>query len=113
MMSSRVGFGLRVEQRRRRDQDAGQAIAALAGLLVEERLLQRMQRRRCDKPLDGGDRCGRRRVRDLARAGILRLAVDQHHAGAALLGAAAELAAAQRQVVAQHRQQRRVPSLST
>ena len=43
------------QQRRRRDQDAGEAIAALAGLLVEERLLQRMQRAVARQPFDGGD----------------------------------------------------------
>src|SRR5262249_39110885 len=43
----------------------------------------------------------------LARAGISRLAVDQHHAAAALLGAAAELGAAQVELLAQHGKQRR------
>src|SRR5215510_1779643 len=43
---------------------------------------------------------------DLTAAGIRRLAVDQHHAGAALLGAATEPAAAECELVAQHRQQR-------
>ena len=38
--------------------------------------------------------------RDLAGAGILRLAVDQHHAGATLLGAAAEFASPQAELVA-------------
>ena len=37
---------------------------------------------------------------------IRRLAVDEHHAGAALLGAAAEAAAAQPQLLPQHREQR-------
>ena len=40
-----------LEQRRGRDQDAGQAIAALAGLLVEQRLLQRMHAAIAGKPL--------------------------------------------------------------
>ena len=38
------------KQRRGRDQDSGQAIAALAGLLVEQRLLQRMQPAVPDQP---------------------------------------------------------------
>ena len=43
-ISARLGRRIAREQRRRRDQDAREAIAALAGLLVEEGLLQRMQR---------------------------------------------------------------------
>ena len=106
-MSSRLGLGLLFEQRRRRDQDAGQAIAALAGLLVEEGLLQRRRARHpCYSPSMVVMDLPPTRA-DLARAGIGRLAVDQHHAGAALLGAAAELGAAQAELVAQHRQQRR------
>jgi len=57
------------------------------------------------QPFDGGDGLAGNRG-GLARTGILRLPVDQHHAGAALFGAAAELAAAQIKLVAQHRKQR-------
>src|SRR6266545_4724132 len=88
------------EQRRRRYQDAGEAIAALAGLLVEERLPQRVQRVVRPEPLDGRDGAAGEAC-DLPAAGIRRLAVDQYHAGAALLGAAAEPAAAQAELVAQ------------
>ncbi len=93
------------QQRRGRDQDAGKAIAALPGLLVEKRLLQRVQLLRpAPRPstvVMSGPRRGH-----VARARIFRLAVDQHHAGAALLDAAAEPGAAQRKLVAQYRQQR-------
>ena len=44
------GAGSRVQQRRGRDQDAGEAIAALPGLLGEERQLQRVRRRRRAEP---------------------------------------------------------------
>ena len=37
---SRIGF----EERARRDQDAGQAVAALGRVVLEQRLLKRMQR---------------------------------------------------------------------
>ena len=50
-----------VEQRLRRDQDAGQTIAALAGLLVEEGLLQRVRAVRRAEPLDRHDLPCRRR----------------------------------------------------
>ena len=99
-------LGVAVEQRLGGHDDAGQAVAALAGLLVEEGLLQRMQLVRRAEPLDGGhaaagDRAG------LARAGEDRLAVDQHHAGAALLQPAAVARAHQAEMVAQGLQQRR------
>src|SRR5262249_42732944 len=92
------------EQCRGRDQDAGQAVAALSGLLVQERLLQRMQGAVVRQSFDGGDGTASDGG-DLACAGMLGLAVDQHHAGAALLGTAAEFAAAQAKLVAQNRQQ--------
>src|SRR4051812_5107644 len=43
------------KQRRGRDQNAGETIAALPGLLVEERLLQGVQRAAVGQPLDRGD----------------------------------------------------------
>ena len=76
----------------------------MTGLLVEERLLQRRQHAAGRKPLDGRHRLSGQAL-DRTRAGERRLAVDQHHAGAALLGAAAEAAAAQAELVAQHRKQ--------
>ena len=109
--SARLGRGFVCKQRGRRDHDAGQAIAALAGLLVEDGLLDRVQRAVARQAFDRGDRLAGQGL-DLARAGIGGLAVDQHHAGAALLGAAAEPGAAQAEIVAQHRQQRPVGSTS-
>src|SRR5262245_52240560 len=93
------------QQCRGRNQDARQAIAALAGLLGEERLLQRVQRAVVREALDCGDGATGD-GRQLARARVRGLAVDQHHAGAALLGAATEPAAAQAELVAQHRKER-------
>ena len=104
-MSARLGDGIALKQRRRGDQDARKAIAALPGLLVEECLLHGMQRAVFRQALDGRHGLAGDGV-DVARAGEYRLAVDQHHAGAALLGAAAEAGAAQAKVLAQHRQQR-------
>ena len=46
MMSARLGFGLLASSAAAEIRMPGQAIAALAGLLVEQRLLQRMQPRR-------------------------------------------------------------------
>src|SRR5262249_40510635 len=91
-------------ERRRRNQDAGEAVAALSGVLVEEGVPQRLEH--VAEALDGSHHSAGE-ARDLARARIGRLAVDQHHAGAALLGAAAETAAAQAKLVTQHREQRR------
>src|SRR5207244_7145165 len=96
-----------VEERLCRDQDAREAIAALTGLLVEKRLLQRVWPLRSAEPLDRQHRLagdGRQRL----AAGFFRLPVDQHHAGAALLGAAAKTGADEAQMVAQDVEQRRV-----
>ena len=98
-------LGIAVEQRLGRHQDAAQAIAALAGLLVEEGLLQRMRLGRRAQALDRGHRAAGHRA-DLAGAGIGRLAVDQHHAAAALLQAAAVARAHQPEMVAQDLEQR-------
>src|SRR5436309_557381 len=76
-----------VEQRLGRDQDAGQAIAALAGLLVEKGLLQRVRPLLRAEPLDRQD-APAGDGRDRLAAGLLGPTVDQHHAGAALLEAA-------------------------
>src|ERR1700755_2373387 len=82
------GFRIAVEQRFGRDDDAGEAIAALPGLLVEESLLQNVRTLGAAEAFDGGHALAGH-VPDRARAGFLRLAVDQHHAAAALLEAAA------------------------
>src|ERR1700691_717041 len=93
--------GVLVEQRLRRDEDARQAIAALPGLLVEKRRLQRMRALGRAEALDGQNRLpghGRQRL----AAGFFRDAVDQHQAAAALFEAAAEFGALETEMVAQH-----------
>ena len=97
-----------VEQRLGGDQDAGQAIAALAGLLVEKGLLQRVRPVGAAEPLDRRDRFagdGRHAALPQDFSGC---AVDQHHAAAALLEPAAESRAHQAEMVAQHVEQRRL-----
>src|SRR5262249_12627847 len=103
-----LGAGRRriaVEQRLRRDEDAAQAIAALAGLLVEQRPLQRMRPLGRAEALDGGDPLAGH-APDRLGAGFCRRAVDQHHAAAALLEPAAEPRADEAELVAQHGEQR-------
>src|SRR5262249_59323847 len=57
------------------------------------------------EPFDGGEGAAGNRG-DLARARLRRHAVNQHHAGAALLQAAAETASAQAKILAQDGEQR-------
>ena len=89
------------------DQDAGQAVAALAGLLVDEGLLQRVRAAGIAQALDGGDRLPGDAPHRLGAA-FLRRAIDQDHAAAALLEPAAETRAHQAELVAQHVEQRRL-----
>src|SRR5437868_8514392 len=96
-----------VEQSLGRDQNAGQAIAALTCLLVEKGLLQWMRPLRRAQTFDRhdfppGD------GREWLTTGFLRIAVDQHHAAAALLEAAAEFGPHQPEMVAQNIEQRGV-----
>src|SRR5262245_65759400 len=78
-----------VQQGLRRDQDAGEAISALAGLLVEKGLLQRMRASGIAKAFDRDDlfSCD---APDGLGAAFFRNAVDQHDAATALLKPAAE-----------------------
>src|SRR5438046_9275346 len=87
-------------------EDAGQAIAALARLLVEKGLLQRMRSLRGAEPLDRQHSLADD-GRDGLTAGFHRLALDQHHAGAALLETAAEFRPEAAEMVAQDVEQRR------
>src|SRR5579862_9475879 len=96
-----------IEQGLRRDEDAGEAIAALPGLLVEKGLLQRVRMFRGAQPLDRQNRLPRNGRQRLA-AGFLRVAVYEHHARAALFGAAAEPRPGEAEMVAQHVEQRRI-----
>ena len=95
--------GIGFEQRRRGHQQAGRADAALRRAMRQEGLLQRRQRRAA-KAFD------RAHAASLGRggrhqAGADRLAVEQHRAGAAIAGVAADLGAGQPEMVAQHRRQ--------
>ena len=105
-ISSSVAFGLLIEQRLGREDDAAQAEAALRRLLVDERLLDRMRTLGRAEPFERGDLgAGYGLHRRHARPD--RLAVHDHGAGAALAEPAAELRAAQRQIVAEHVEERR------
>ncbi len=101
-----AGVGVALQQRGGRDQDARNAVAALHRLLGDERRLQPMRLVRCAEPLHGHDiLAGGSPQRGVA--GGHRLTVDQHIAGAALVGAAAEMRRHQTQGAAQHAEQRR------
>ena len=90
----------------RRAQLAGRAVAALERVVLDERLLQRMQLVVVREPLDG--RHLGAIVRDREREACVRPApVDQHGAGAALAVIAALLRAREAQVLAQQVEQRR------
>src|SRR5580658_8656603 len=78
-----------VEQRLGRNQNAAQTIAALARLLVQESLLQRMRLFRRAEPFDRCDAAAGDGP-ELAGAGFFRPAVDEHQATAALFEPAAE-----------------------
>ena len=95
-----------VQERHRRHDHARRAVAALKAVLFPEPGLDRMQIAVLCQPLDG---------RDLRPAGLDRedrarlraAAVDDHRAGAALAGVAADVRAGQAQLLAQevHQQQ--------
>src|SRR3979490_1307774 len=92
------------EQRRRGHDEAGLAVAALGHLLLDPRLLHRVQAA-LPQPFDGhhvlaGGIVGRHRAR------THRHAVDMHRAGAALRHAAAEFRSDDVEVLAQDPEQR-------
>src|SRR5438874_6230692 len=96
-----------VEQRFGHHDHAGDAVAALYRLLLDESGLQRV------RLLDGTDTFERRYLRlpkraDWQDAGTHRGAVDEHRAGAALAKPAAELGAIEAKIIAQHVEQRRI-----
>src|SRR5216110_522739 len=99
--------GIAVEQRLGGHDHAVAAVAALAGLLLDESALQRVELLDRAQSLERGDG-SLRRGRDGHRAGAHGFAVDQHGAGPALGETATELRAVQLQVVAQDVQERRV-----
>src|SRR5580704_2339084 len=77
------------EQRRGSHDDAGQAVAALARLLIDKSLLQRMRRNLAAQPLDRGD-LPTLRGRYWGVAGLDAAPVQQDRAASAHAGAAAE-----------------------
>ena len=101
MVWSREIVALAVDDIDRGHDHAGGAEAALQAMMLAERLLHRMQRRAVgSQPLDGPHfvAVGHDRERG---AGLHRLAVEMHDAGAALRGVAADMGAGQPQILAQ------------
>src|SRR5712692_6408174 len=103
LLARRIRF--RREQRRGAHQLARLAVAALRHALGEPRALQRVHAIGREA-LDRRDRFALH-ARDRHQAGEHALAVDVHHAGAALARAAAELGARDLQLLAQHPQEAR------
>ena len=101
------GLGLAFgDQARRRADLPGRAVAALEGVVIDEGLLQRMQRAVFGKPFDGGD-LGAVLHDGEREAGIDAPSVDQDRAGAALAVVAAFLGAGEVEMVAQRIEQGR------
>ncbi len=86
--------------------DAAQAEAALGGLFVDERLLNRMRLLGCPEALERRDR-SRADLADRRDTRADRTSVGEHRARAALALAAAELRPAKGEIVAQDVEQRR------
>ena len=99
--SARLGFGIAVEQPLRGEDHAGGAEAALHREAVREGALQRMQLAAVGEPLQRLDRAALDALRR-DQAGELKLAVDQHRAGAAGALPAAVLRRGQPELVAEH-----------
>src|SRR5215203_394123 len=99
--------------RRLREQGCGahdhpvHAVAALRGLLVDERLLQRVRTLGCPKSLECDDLLAHD-GRDVRHAGASRGAVNVNGARAALAEPAAESRTVEGELVAEHVEQRRV-----
>src|SRR5258708_1405856 len=86
---------------------AGNAVAALRRLLLDESGLQRVGLLKRPKTFERDD-LGLRKRTDRHGAGARRSAVDEHRAGAALTEPAAEFGSVELKIVAQHVEQRRV-----
>ena len=103
-LARRVRVGL--EEADRRHDEPGHAEGALEALLVDDRLLHRMQRAvGGGQPFDRDDVPVAHGVRQ-HRARIVRHIVDEHRAGAALGAVAAKLGAGEPQLVAQRHGER-------
>src|SRR6516162_3265382 len=96
-----VGVWRRSEQRGRRHDLPGLAVAALNDFEIEPGLLHLGARRGRADAFDGGDGAVLQRA-DRKNAGTHWLAVDMHGAGAALRDAAAEFGSCQAENVAQY-----------
>src|ERR1017187_243385 len=96
-----------LEQSNRPHDHPRNAVAALRGLLVDERLLHRMQTPGARQSLERHDAATDERV-DARRARRGRLTVHQDGAGKALLESAAVLGGRQAEIVSQYLQERRV-----
>src|SRR3954467_6003712 len=96
-----------LQERRRRHDLAGPAVAALRHVDRRPGLLHRMRRVR-RKPLDGDDLVGGLDAADRDRARAHHFAVDVHRAGAALRDAAAVFGAREADMLADDPQERRV-----
>ena len=100
------GMRILLQQCTRADQDAAQAVPALTGIQLDERLLQGMGLALFAQSFQRGDLMAlngpQREI-----AGRLRSAVHQDHARAALAFAATQLGSGQTQFVSQPMQQRR------
>ena len=94
-----------VEQGDRRADLPRRAVAALEGVVLDERGLHRVQRLGRAEALDGGDVDAFLHHRE-RQAGVDAAAVDEHGAGAALAAVAALLGAGQAGVFAQRIEQR-------
>ena len=104
--STSVGCGFALEERGRRDEHPGRAEAALHAAVLEERRLERAQLEARREPFDGGHLAALGLERKV-RAAVHRLAVEQHHAGAAFRVVAALLRAREADGVAYGREQAR------
>ena len=94
-------MALAMDQIDRGHDHAGGAEAALQAVMLAEGFLHRMQRRAVGgQPLDGPDLVAVGHDRERG-AGLHRLAVEMHDAGAALRGVAADMGARQPQIFAQ------------
>lgn len=108
-----AGIGVSSKQRRGSNEDARQAIPALAGLHVQESSLQRVRTLRRADAFERRDRLARQ-VADLDLAGWPFLALHDYGAGPALPGSAPILCRLKLQMIAQRLEQcRRVVDAET
>ena len=105
-MSSRVGVDRLLQQRVRRQNHAGGAVAALQAMGLAERVLDHAEfARRGREALDGGDLVAVGLHRE-HQAGSHRFAIEQHRAGAADAVLAAGMGAVEQEILAQRIEQR-------